>query len=131
MMFGFACDETPQLMPLPLMLAHAVTRRMATVRRDGTMPDLLPDGKAQVTVRYRRDADGVPEPVAVERVVVSSQHRTRHRHERAARRDHRARRARRDPARSCSTTPRCAAATSCSSTRRDASRSAARWATPA
>ncbi len=75
MMFGFACDETPQLMPLPLMLAHAVTRRLATVRRDGTVADLLPDGKAQVTVRYRRDAAGVPEPVAVERVVVSSQHR--------------------------------------------------------
>jgi S-adenosylmethionine synthetase len=75
MMFGFACDETPQLMPLPLMLAHAVTRRLAAVRRDGTLPELLPDGKAQVTVRYRRDADGVPEPVAVERVVVSSQHR--------------------------------------------------------
>ena len=75
MMFGFACDETPQLMPLPLMLAHAVTRRLAAVRRDGTISDLLPDGKAQVTVRYRRDAAGVPEAVAVERVVVSSQHK--------------------------------------------------------
>ncbi len=75
MMFGFACDETPQLMPLPLMLAHALTRRLATVRRDGTLSDLLPDGKAQVSVRYRRDADGAPEPVCVERVVVSSQHR--------------------------------------------------------
>ena len=64
MMFGFACDETPQLMPLPLMLAHALTRRLATVRRDGTVSDLLPDGKAQVTVRYRRDAEGAPEPVA-------------------------------------------------------------------
>ena len=74
-MFGFACDETPQLMPLPLMLAHAITRRLAAVRRDGTVPELLPDGKAQVTVRYRRDADGAPEPVCVERVVVSSQHR--------------------------------------------------------
>jgi S-adenosylmethionine synthetase len=75
MMFGFACDETPQLMPLPLMLAHAVTRRLAAVRRDDTVAELLPDGKAQVTVRYRRDADGAPEPVCVERVVVSSQHR--------------------------------------------------------
>ena len=75
LMFGFACDETPQLMPLPLMLAHAVTRRLAVVRRDGTVPELLPDGKAQVTVRYRRGVDGAPEAVAVERVVVSSQHR--------------------------------------------------------
>jgi S-adenosylmethionine synthetase len=75
MMFGFACDETPQLMPLPLMLAHAVTRRLAAVRRDDTVPELLPDGKAQVTVRYRRDADGALEPMCVERVVVSSQHR--------------------------------------------------------
>jgi S-adenosylmethionine synthetase len=75
MMFGFACDETPQLMPLPLMLAHAVTRRLATVRRDDTVAALLPDGKAQVTVRYRRDSEGVPEAVCVERVVVSSQHR--------------------------------------------------------
>ena len=75
MMFGFACDETPQLMPLPLMLAHAITRRLATVRRDDSVPALLPDGKAQVTVRYRRDSEGVPEPVCVERVVVSSQHR--------------------------------------------------------
>ena len=75
MMFGFACDETPQLMPLPLMLAHALTRRLATVRRDGTLSDLLPDGKAQVSVRYRRDGDGAPEPVCVERVVVSSQHK--------------------------------------------------------
>jgi S-adenosylmethionine synthetase len=75
MMFGFACDETPQLMPLPLMLAHAITRRLAAVRRDDTVSALLPDGKAQVTVRYRRDADGAPEPVCVERVVVSSQHR--------------------------------------------------------
>jgi S-adenosylmethionine synthetase len=75
MMFGFACDETPQLMPLPLMLAHAITRRLAAVRRDDTVPALLPDGKAQVTVRYRRDGDGAPEPVCVERVVVSSQHR--------------------------------------------------------
>jgi S-adenosylmethionine synthetase len=74
MMFGFACDETPQLMPLPLMLAHALTRRLAAVRRDGTVPELLPDGKAQVTVRYRRNADGAPEAVAVERVVISSQH---------------------------------------------------------
>ena len=114
MMFGFACDETPQLMPLPLMLAHAITRRLATVRRDDTVPELLPDGKAQVTVRYRRDADGVPEPVCVERVVVSSQHRRGDGHGRAARRDRGARRARRDPRRAARRRDACAAATSCS-----------------
>ena len=73
-MFGFACDETPQLMPLPLMLAHAVTRRLATVRRDGTMPKLLPGrqgaGHRALPARCRRRARGG----RVERVVVSSQH---------------------------------------------------------
>ena len=131
MMFGFACDETPQLMPLPLMLAHALTRRLATVRRDGTLSDLLPDGKAQVSVRYRRDADGAPEPVCVERVVVSSQHRRGRRHGRAARGDRRARRAPGDPVRAARRRDHARPATSCSSTRPGASRSAARWAMPA
>ena len=100
-------------MPLPLMLAHAVTRRLATVRRDGTVPELLPDGKAQVTVRYRRDAAGVPEAVAVERVVVSSQHKRGSDIDalRAAIVEQSC--ARRFPS-SCSTTPPCALATSCS-----------------
>ncbi len=69
MMFGFATDETAELMPMPIMLAHRLTRRLAECRRSGDLPWLRPDGKAQVTVRYE---DGVP--VAVDTVVVSTQH---------------------------------------------------------
>lgn len=69
MMFGYASDETDELMPLPVTLAHQLARRLAQVRRDGTIPYLRPDGKAQVSVRYR---DGVP--VGVETVLVSTQH---------------------------------------------------------
>ena len=69
MMFGYACRETESLMPLPIELAHALTRRLAAVREAGILPELLPDGKAQVTVQYE---DGVP--ARIDTVVVSTQH---------------------------------------------------------
>jgi S-adenosylmethionine synthetase len=69
MMFGYACDETPELMPLPIILAHRITRRLAELRRSGELPWLRPDGKSQVSVEYL-DA----KPVTVRTVVVSTQH---------------------------------------------------------
>ena len=69
MMFGYATDETPELMPLPIQLAHALTHRLSLLRKDGTLPWLRPDGKAQVTVAYEGDR-----PVAVDTVVISTQH---------------------------------------------------------
>jgi len=69
MMFGYASTETPELMPMPIALAHRLSRRLAEVRHNGDLPYLRPDGKTQVTVRYRDDV-----PVAVEKVLISTQH---------------------------------------------------------
>jgi S-adenosylmethionine synthetase len=74
MMFGYATRETKELMPLPIMLAHKICRRLAEVRKAGELPYLRPDGKAQVTVRYEVDEHDRQRPVEIERVLVSTQH---------------------------------------------------------
>jgi S-adenosylmethionine synthetase len=69
MMFGYACNETDELMPMPIALAHRLTRRLSIVRKNGKLPFLRPDGKSQVSVRYQNDR-----PVGIDTVVISSQH---------------------------------------------------------
>jgi len=69
LMFGYACRETPELMPLPISLAHKITAKLAEVRKNGTVPFLRPDGKAQVSVKYVDD-----KPVSIDTIVVSTQH---------------------------------------------------------
>ena len=69
LMFGYACKETPELMPLPISLAHKLTAKLAEVRKNGTVPFLRPDGKAQVSVKYVDE-----KPVAIDTIVISTQH---------------------------------------------------------
>jgi S-adenosylmethionine synthetase len=75
MMFGYASNETEELMPLPIMLAHRLAKRLADVRKSNVLPYLRPDGKTQVTIRYEEDAHGHRRPVEIERVLISTQHR--------------------------------------------------------
>ncbi|GAA3531955.1 methionine adenosyltransferase [Aeromicrobium panaciterrae] len=70
LMFGYACDETPELMPLPITIAHRLAEQLTAVRKDGTLPYLRPDGKTQVTIEYDDD----DKPARVEAIVISSQH---------------------------------------------------------
>ena len=75
MMFGYATDETEELMPLPISLAHLICKRLAEVRKADMLPYLRPDGKSQVTIRYETDDNGHLRPVEIVRVLISTQHR--------------------------------------------------------
>src|SRR6059058_3168611 len=75
MMFGYASNETAELMPLPIMLAHKLAKRLSEVRKADVLPYLRPDGKTQVTVRYDVDEHGRQQPVEIERILISTQHR--------------------------------------------------------
>jgi len=80
MMFGYACRETSELMPLPITLAHRITRQLAHARKSGALPNLRPDGKSQVTVRYEQDAHGALKPVEITRLLISTQHAEEYSH---------------------------------------------------
>jgi S-adenosylmethionine synthetase len=75
LMFGYASRETDELMPLPIMLAHRIAKRLSEVRKADVLPYLRPDGKSQVTIRYEVDDEGRQRPVEIERVLISTQHR--------------------------------------------------------
>jgi S-adenosylmethionine synthetase len=75
MMFGYASNETEELMPLPIQLAHKLAKRLSEVRKADVLPYLRPDGKTQVTIRYEEDEHGRRRPVEIERVLISTQHR--------------------------------------------------------
>src|SRR5919199_4489342 len=74
LMFGYASDETDELMPMPIVLAHKLAKRLSEVRKAELLPYLRPDGKTQVTVRYEVDEHGIQRPVEIERVLISTQH---------------------------------------------------------
>jgi S-adenosylmethionine synthetase len=75
MMFGYATHETAELMPMPILIAHKLTKRLAEVRKANVLPYLRPDGKSQVTVRYEVDEHGIQRAVEIERILISTQHR--------------------------------------------------------
>ena len=132
MMFGYATNETVELMPLPIMLAHKICKRLAEVRKAGDLPYLRPDGKAQVTVRYEVDEHGVQKPVEIERILVSTQHSDGIELRGPDQAGHRRPRPAADPAvATCTTRSASTSATSSTSTRRGSSCSAGRWATRA
>ena len=132
-MFGYACDETDELMPLPIMLAHQICQRLAEVRKADVLPYLRPDGKAQVTVRYETDEHGHIRPVEIVRVLDLDAAPRRARRRDADQARPRRARAPSDPAGPPLRREAAASATRTSSTatRPASSSSAARWATPA
>ena len=115
-MFGYATDETDELMPLPITLAHLICKRLAEVRKADVLPYLRPDGKSQVTIRYETDEHGHQRPVEIVRVLISTQHRDGSRRRHADQAGPRRARAAADPAGATSTTRSACSATRTSST---------------